>query len=665
MIAPRSRTRPNSPGRRPRHIGSDASFFGDPAEGKPGLQRTSALLVTDTSSFSELEYGGHNQTVRYDGVFGSNFLIEGNFGRAFNKIAEVPTVNDWRVTDTTVTPNVITGGIGGYEAGNESTNEQYAAKLTWLWGGHQVKVGGLYEDVEYAQVNQRTGPTFVTHDGRTTATGASVSILPDINYGRIYRVTRANYNDARTTTQRYQSFFAQDNWKAGDRLTINAGVRYEQQTLVGTIAQLGTLDGRQLDEFALKDNWSPRLGVIYDVLGNGRSKLYGSYGRFYARIPNDLAARALSADDGTSRADFFDPGPHPADRRRRPDPAIGDGRADHAALPGRGIGADLIDPDTKLSYQDEFVAGFEFEAFRNINLGVRYIHRNVGRVLEDISPFPAVACDFGVAAACSVDYILLNPGKDTPVELAPGLSGVTFEDPKHVYDAVEFTAERRFANNWSLMASYRWSRLFGTFEGFYREDNGQSDPGITSLYDFPTNDPTFAAIGGTQFGYLGDIRFLGEAGEGPLPLDRPHQIKVNGNYAFRNGLAIGTVLELSSGKPLTSLAALAPYDNDSEIPLTPRGEGFETIDGFRTRTPFESQLNLQASYSLNIGGRKLTLLADAFNVFNTRRVNDYNAALEQSFGVLNPDFGTPTSQNVSGQQFQAPFSLRLGARFAW
>ncbi len=41
----------------------DASFFGDPSTGDNGPQRESALLVTDTSSFSSLIYGGHNQTV--------------------------------------------------------------------------------------------------------------------------------------------------------------------------------------------------------------------------------------------------------------------------------------------------------------------------------------------------------------------------------------------------------------------------------------------------------------------------------------------------------------------------------------------------------------------------------------------------------------------------
>ena len=115
--------------------------------------------------------------------------------------------------------------------------------------------------------------------------------------------------------------------------------------------------------------------------------------------------------------------------------------------------------------------------------------------------------------------------------------------------------------NWSLISSYRWSRLTGNFEGFFRNDNGQSDPGISSLYDYPTNDPTYTAIGATQFGYAGDIRFLGTAGNGPLPLDRTHDVKVYGSYAFGMGLNLSLGLELESGAPLTALAAHPVYDD--------------------------------------------------------------------------------------------------------
>ncbi len=640
----------------------DMSFFGDPSKGELGPQRTSSLTVQDTSSFSELDFGGHNQTVRYDGVVGTKMLVEASFARAYNKISELPSVDTWRVTDQTGPVQTITGGIGGYEQGNVSENFQYAAKATWLTGDHSIKAGVIYEDVDYSQVNQNTGPTFTAPDGRQTATGARITIVPDVNFGRIFRVTRANFNAERLTTQQYYSFFVQDQWKAGDRLTINAGVRYEDQALVGTIAQLTTLDGQTLDEFHLKNNWAPRLGVVYDVLGGGRSRLYANWGRFFARIPNDLAARALSADEGFTRGDYFDA------NLTQPIP---NGVVTQA--PGQsqvithyqiaGAGSDLIDPETKLSYKDEFVAGYEWEALPNTTVGIRYIHRRIGRVLEDISPYSAVAAEFGVEEAESVDYILTNPSTTTAATQVPGLQPVSFEDPTHSYNALELTMDRRFTNNWLLLASYRYSRLRGTYEGFFREDNGQSDPGITSLYDFPTNDPNFT---NPVFGYRGDIRYLGELGAGPLPLDRPHQFKVSGNYSFTNGLGIGVGLNLSSGKPLTALASLPIYDNDSEIPETPRGGGFETIDGFKKRTPMEAQVDLQASYAMNLGGnRRLTLLADAFNLFNIRRALDYNAATEISFDVPNPDFGTVTSQNIAGQMYQNPFALRLGARFGW
>jgi hypothetical protein len=445
----------------------------------------------------------------------------------------------------------------------------------------------------------------------------------------------------------------QDTWQVGNRLTIRPGIRYEQQTLVGTL----------VDDFTLKNNWAPRVGVTYDVAGNGRSKAYASYGRFFSRIPNDLAARALSSDAGVSRADYYDAA------LTRPIP---DGVQTITQTPGgtpsavtqhfqmQGVGADLIDPDAKSSYVDEFVGGFEWEAFRGINLGVRYIHRTIPRVLEDIGPYPVGACDF-LGEGCSFDYTLTNPGPDSPVLTD---LGATYEKPIHDYDAVQFTADKRFSNNWSLQASYTWSRLWGTFEGFYREDNGQSDPGITSLYDFPTNDPSYSAIGVPDYGYQGDIRYLGRAGAGVLPLDRTHVIKVFGNYAFPWGLNLGLGQVMNSGKPLTALAANPNYTNGGEIPLTPRGEGFETADGFRTRTPFEYDTSVHLDYGFKFGGtRRLVVLADVFNLFDLQRTTDYDSWRELELGVANPDFGQPVSQNVAGPQYQTPRQIRFGARF--
>src|SRR4029450_8909266 len=158
---------------------------------------------------------------------------------------------------------------------------------------------------------------------------------------------------------------------------------------------------------------------------------------------------------------------------------------------------------------------------RSLDVGGRYVRRNIGRVLEDVQPYPLVAADLGVPGAATANYLLTNPGPRTPVVQNPG-GAVAFESPVHDYQAVEFTANKRLTNKGAVISSYALPRLTGNFEGFFRNDNGQSDPGISSLYDYPTNDPTYTSIGAPQFGYSGDVRFLGAAGNGPLQRRRAH-----------------------------------------------------------------------------------------------------------------------------------------------
>ncbi|MCU1385180.1 MAG: Cna domain protein [Acidobacteria bacterium] len=635
----------------------DASFFGDPSKGDNGPQRGSALLKPNTAGFSSIDYGGHNQTVRYDGVLSNNFLVEAFYARALNKIIETPSVNEWSVTDQTGPTSRVSGGIGFYEQGNRSLNNQFSVKATNIFGGHQVKYGLEYDHVNYDNITQYSGPTFLAPNGQQTATGATITILNDVTFGRIYRVGRANFNAARTTKQDYVDFFVQDTWKL-NRLTINPGLRYDQEKLAGGI----------IDNFQLKNNWAPRLGATYDATGDGKTKVFGNFGLFYSRVPNDLAARALSSDNGVSRIDYFDA----ALTRPIPNGTVTQSTASAAPVTNHfilaGVGADTIDANAKLSYIREFVLGFEREVMPNTSAGVRYINRRIPRVLEDVANCPMAASETNAAICGSVDYILTNPTSATPVNpallaVAPQYGSVKFDDPVHKYDAVEFTLNRRMANNWSLIASYRWSRLRGNFEGFYREDNGQSDPGISSLYDFPTNDPTYAPFYGAG---NGDIRFLGDA-NGILPLDRPHQGKVFGNYLFPFGLNLGVGVNVGSGKPLTAMDPSPAYGNGGEIPDTARGAGIQTVDGFKTRSPFQSQFDLQASYHIKAGGRnRIALMADIFNLFNQQTVLDYDNWTSTTFGAgPNANFGLRTSSLFAGNpgQYQTPRQIRFGARF--
>jgi hypothetical protein len=619
----------------------DASFFGDPAEGDLGPQRRSALLRTDLAGFSSLNYGGHSQTLKWDGIMTPSWLLEASISNSTNIIEETPSVDEWFVEDFTIDPDrpERRGGIGFYEVGNDGRNLQLNLKSTNMWRDHQFRYGVVYEDIAYDNVIDRTGPTFTLPDGTMTATGASISVLSDPTFGQIFSVERANITNVRETKQQYFSFFVQDTFRWRN-FTFKPGIRYEQQRLDGN-----------LEDFKWDNNWGPRLGVTWDPMGNGRSKVYGNWGRFFAKIPNDLAARALSADAGVTRADYFDA----ALTRPVPEGVLAAGTTEHFTT--AGLSASEFDPDAKSTYLDEWLVGAEHEIVPNVSVGARYIHRSFGRVLEDVGTLPMVAYFLeDVPGAGSVEYFITNPDASTPVAGDVGFP-ISFEEAIHDYDAVELTVDKRFGNNWGAQASYRWSRLNGTFEGFFRNDNGQSDPAITSLFDFPTNDPSYTAIGAPQFGFRGDIRFLGAMGEGPLPLDRPHHFKLFGNYLFPIGLNVGLGYQIGSGTPLTALAANPVYRSDGEIPEGPRGSGFETIDGFRTRSEIEQAIDLHADYSFRLpGDKRITLLADVFNLFDTQNVLDYDNFTETTFGVLNPDFGRPIL-------YQLPRQVRFGARF--
>lgn len=656
----------------------EVSAFGDPSHGDNGPQRANRLRDNSTATtwFSELKsYGGHNQSIRYDGIISPSWLVEASYAHAKNNIEELPSVNANLVTDATVSPSVTTGGIGFYEQGNKGINSQFQLKSTNIFnaaGNHQLRYGVLFEDIKYDNVNQRTGSPFTLANGVQTTTGASVTIVKDTNLsaGRLYRVTRANYVNVRETTQKYLSFFMQDTWQIGKKLTLRPGVRYERQRLIGSPLPVichegdsvpGAGDGSGAGvpcEYTFDNNWGPRLGATYDILGNGKSKVYASWGRFYSKIPNDLAARALSADAGVTRADYFDA----ALTQPIPNGVLAGGQTVHLAL--AGVGASQIDPTTKATKQDEFLTGVEFEVAHNVSLGARYIHRNMDRINEDVGTAAMVLYDLGTPGLESVEYFITNVREGYPATVN---NVGAFENVVHKYDSVELTANKAFANNWSMFASYRWSKLKGNFEGFFRNDNGQSDPAISSLFDFPTNDPSYTQIGTPQFGYQGDIRYLGcSLGCGQLPNDRTHQFKVYGSYAF-SALNLGVGFNAGSGKPLTALAANPNYDSGGEIPTGVRGSGINSADGFAERSPLETQIDLHADYTVKFGGQRLILLADVFNLTNRQEATDYDNWTQRTFSAgENLNYGLPTAGgNAAQTSYQNPRQVRLGARFEW
>ena len=362
---------------------------------------------------------------------------------------------------------------------------------------------------------------------------------------------------------------------------------------------------------------------------------------------------------------------------------------------GGGIGVSANDPSnpilagTKLGFLDEHVIGFETQLPRNFTFSVRYINRKLKRVVEDaavVSPEQFNAGLFGqtyflanvsstldaavnpiahlftpggpVPAECTDPNLVIDPVPDPrtgdPIgavcyEPTPNAGGLGsdgtpdgFPDPVHRYRAVEIEVNRRFANNWQLLANWRIASLRGNYEGHLRNDNGQTDPGISSLFDFVAGD----------FNLLGD-----QFATGPLNSDRRHVINIYGSYAFSktgffadrvNGLNLGLGIHAESGLPISEFLAHPSYQNAGEIPVGGRGK--------LGRTPWDTRIDLHADYPWNFTERfRLKFVADFFNITNSRKVRQFQEFRELSLGVDNVDFLQP-------RNFYAPFNMRLGMR---
>ena len=171
-------------------------------------------------------------------------------------------------------------------------------------GRHQIRYGLDAEHLDYMNTFNRTGPTFTLPDGEQTATGAQIRSCRIDRSGEIFRVVRANTTQRGRHDPELRRALRAGHLESRSNLTINPGLRYEHQHLTGTLADL-----------SLGNEWAPRIGATWDPTGKDKMKVFGSWGWYFTRMPNDLAARALSPDAGDQPRRLFRRAADAADSR--------------------------------------------------------------------------------------------------------------------------------------------------------------------------------------------------------------------------------------------------------------------------------------------------------------------------------------------------------------
>lgn len=221
------------------------------------------------------------------------------------------------------------------------------------------------------------------------------------------------------------------------------------------------------------------------------------------------------------------------------------------------------------------------------------------------------------------------------------------------YQAIEIEVNKSLSHNWSLISNWRIARLRGNFEGAFRNDNGQNDPGISSLFDFTP-------------GVLGEIGY--QLVPGPLNADRLHIVNIYPTYIFDKtklkGLIVTPGVKIQSGLPLSTIVAQEPYVNTGEVPIFGRGD--------LGRGPVTGTVDLHLDYPWQISESKsLHFAIDMLNIANTKRNILIDQFADVTFGIKTPDFQKPGYYpypfNAAGQNlitgFVEPFSARFHVAF--
>ena len=469
---------------------------------------------------------------------------------------------------------------------------------SFLGGSHEFKLG--YQ----LSLRDITGNSAVRPSG-------NYSLLFDVVNGLPHQPSQFETSNAPVEPDNWDnvySLYLADQWRVGQRLTFNLGMRYdyqhsyvpEQTREAGPFAAAATFPRVEVGRWG---HLAPRAAVAWDLTGKGKTVLKASYGWFNTEA-------AISADYNQNTIFNTDFRWHDLNRNNQYEP--GEVNFDTSAagpdfISTTSVGNARINPDLRLSHVQEISASLEHEIARSLAVRGMFVQKRAGdaymtiNVLRPYSTF-------------NIPIARRDPGPDGNLNTADDGSMVTIYDydaayrgaafvgnqatnrpagRSDYYNSYEASVTRRLTGSWSLLAAY-------TATKYHRW--------ITSVPASP-NDDFF-----------------------PLDESWRWNFKLNGNYNLPHDFLVGVIMEIVNGN-LGQRTYVFRATDASGPPLRQLATATIRLEPFGSQQePHQTTFNARVGKKLNFAGSSLNLSFDVLNVLNSNAITAVTYASGPSFG---------------------------------
>ena len=646
---------------------------------------TSSFTILDLRSLYDRSLPDDLRSFNYTGVLSPNFFVEGTYSnRNLKFVNSGATTTD--IVDGTLVVDVARNsrywaptfcGVCGVD--EERNNENFVLKGTYFAstrraGSHNLVFGyDTFNDIRLAENHQSgsdyriLGTTSLIRDG---------VVYPSWTPGSTTQI-QWNPIDAASlgTAFRTHSLFVNDQWRVTNRITFNAGLRWDKndgKDSVGTVV-------------AKDSGFSPRFAVTYDPTGDSTWTVNASYGKYIAGLANNIADAGSNGGVASSYVfDYFGPAIN-TDANAPTSSLIPTDQAlqtlwtwfnANGGTTRQVASVDIAGVSTRIGDNLQSPGVHEFTSGVTRQIG--------GRGMVRVDGIYRTWTDFYFSSRDTATGTVLDP-KGIPRDLT--IIGNSTE-PERQYAAMNVQGAYRMGARLNLHAVYTLSRTWGSFDG-ETINNGPITAGTVSAGS--------ASTGRTGWGVYPEYYLASwNRPVGDLATDQRHRARVWAVWqlpvADRFGtVSLSAVEQMNSGSPYFAAGPVNPIPHVTntfgyQSPPNQAAYFFTDRDAFRTDNVFRTDLAVNYGYRLpSLSTSELFFQFQVWNLFNqqaiadvgnidiTTRTRDGGTTTLTSFNpftttpvrdvnwALGPNFGTARNRNA----YQVPrqFRFSMGVRF--